>query len=158
MKTWLGMAMACGLLGGCGGGGCEKTGEVEFVYTPKVSTAAGSALTYQLGSANSWTLQVRGVSSECLKGLSVTVPSDRVPLPSVVTLDAATGELKTGVLASHIEGYCTIDNGSIVGGSVNRSCPAGQEYNDHVHALLITTDHVNNQSRVLTPITFQPAQ
>lgn len=146
-------------LSSCGGGGdsCEQTGAVEFVYTPAVRTNGDDALTYRLGQANKWTLQLRGVSSACLAGLNVSVPNGRPALPAGFTLDAGTGEIRTGVLSTHVEGRCQ-NSGTIIGPSVNRSCGAGLTFHDERYVLVIKTNTVNNETLVNTPITFQPAQ
>ena len=160
MRFVIVVAMSVVLLAGCGGGGgsCEQVGAVEFVYTPSRPTQLGQALTYQLGRENAWSLQVRGVSSECLKGLHASVPAGRPALPAGVSLDASTGQIRTGVLNSAIEGQCLTSTGTIVGPSANRRCSSGQVYEDVRYVLLITTDSVNNQSQVPTPVTFEPAQ
>ena len=148
------------VLSACGGGGssqCEQTGTVEFVYTPAVRTNSEDALTYRLGQTNTWTLQLRGVSSACLAGLNVSIPSGRPALPAGFSLDASTGEIRTGVLNTPVEGVCQ-NGGTIVGPSVNRSCGAGLSFHDTRYVVLIKTNTVNNDSLINTPITFQPAQ
>jgi hypothetical protein len=154
-------SVLCGVvLAGCGGGSsnsCEQTGTVEFLYSPAVRTNNNTqdALTYRLGQANTWTLQVRGVTQECLAGLNVRVPAGRDPLPAGVTLDANTGTIRTGVMTSHIEGYCS---NSPSEPSVNRTCPAGAPYSDVTYVLQVTSDRINNNGApVNTVITFQPA-
>jgi hypothetical protein len=155
-------AVLCGVvLSGCGGGGsgnsCEQTGAVEFVYSPAVRTNNNTqdALTYRLGQTNTWTLQTRGVTQECLAGLNVRVPAGRDPLPASVMLDASTGTIRTGVMTSHIEGHCA---NSPSEPSVNRTCPAGAPYTDAIYVLQVTSDRVNNTATPInTVITFQPA-
>ena len=159
-------SVLCGLvLSGCGGGGggggggnsCEQTGTVEFVYSPAVRTNNNTqdALTYRLGQTNTWTLQARGVTPECLAGLNVKVPAGRDALPASVTLDASTGTIRTGVMTSPIEGYCS---NSPSEPSVNRTCPAGAPYSDVTYVLQVTSDRINNNGTpVNTVITFQPA-
>ncbi|KQV60059.1 hypothetical protein ASC95_00845 [Pelomonas sp. Root1217] len=154
--VFVGLVLAACGGGGGGGSGCEQTGTVEFVYTPAVRTDGDDALTYRLGQANTWTLQLRGVSSACLAGLNVSVPSGRPALPTGFSLDAGTGEIRTGVLNNHVEGYCHV-NGSISGPSVNRKCGAGLTFQDERYVLVIKTNTVNNTSLINTPITFQPA-
>jgi hypothetical protein len=157
---WLTIALCGVVLSGCGGGGgssCEQTGTVEFLYSPAVRTNNNTqdALTYRLQQANTWTLQVRGVTQECLAGLNVRVPAGRDPLPAGVTLDANTGTIRTGVLTSNIEGYCS---NSPSQPSVNRTCPAGAPYSDINYVLQISSDRINNTATPInTVITFQPA-
>jgi hypothetical protein len=149
----LGLGLCVALSSCVGGGeGCTQTGPVEMVYSPAVAGTFGQALTYELGKPNTWTLQVRGVSSECLGGLNVTVVPDRPALPASVHLDPATGTLSTGVLAAPIEGYCNGSNDP----SINRSCPAGTQFHDQLYVLLVTSDLVNKETKVPTVITFQP--
>ncbi|MBI3347686.1 MAG: hypothetical protein HY020_10810 [Burkholderiales bacterium] len=131
---------------------------MEFVYTPAVRTNGIDALTYRLGQTNTWTLQLRGVSSACLAGLNVSIPSGRPALPAGFSLDAATGEIRTGLLNAAVEGNCQDGGGTIFGPSVNRACRAGLTFNDERYVVVIKTNLVNNDSLVNTPITFQPAQ
>jgi hypothetical protein len=155
-------SVLCGLvLSGCGGGGggssCEQTGTVDFIYSPAVRTNNNTqdALTYRLGQTNTWTLQARGVTQECLTGLNVRVPAGRDPLPAGFTLEASTGTIRTGVMTSDVEGYCS---NSPSQPSVNRTCPAGAHYSDVLYVLQVTSDRVNNSATpVTTAITFQPA-
>ncbi|WP_140630176.1 hypothetical protein [Methylibium rhizosphaerae] len=147
------------ILAGCGGGndnGCEQTGTVTFHYAPSIKVEEREALTYRLGQSNAWTLTVQGVTQACLAGLKAVVPAGRPALPASLSLDVATGTISSGVLNSHIEGYCTSSTGTVVGPSTNRTCAAGQTYNDQVYVLQITSDHVNNTAQVPTPISFAP--
>jgi hypothetical protein len=158
---WVATVLCGVVLSGCGGGGggssCEQTGTVEFVYSPAVRTNNNTqdALTYRLGQTNTWTLQARGVTQECLAGLNVKVLAGPDSLPAGVTLDASTGTIRTGVMTSDIEGYCS---NSPSEPSVNRTCPASAPYSDVRYVLQVTSDRVNNSGTpVNTVITFQPA-
>jgi hypothetical protein len=154
---WMTALFAASALAGCGGGAsCEQTGPVEYVYAPaeRVSNVP-DALQYRLGQTNTWTLQVRGVSSECLTGLNVRVPVGRPPLPDGMTLEPGTGTIRTGLMTKHVEGFC---NSSPSLPSTNRTCSAGAAYSDVRYVLHVTSDHIDKDVEPInTVITFKPA-
>ncbi|WP_431287006.1 hypothetical protein [Roseateles chitinivorans] len=158
------------LLNGCGGGGddCEVTGEHPNVYfTPSVpltGQVAQDALTYKLNQRNTWTLQARGMSQACLTGLKVEIRDPQFGLPAGFTLNATTGTIESPVMTRHIEGTCfrndTAANGTTTQysvDSINRVCPAGYKLMEDTTALIVTSDHYNRSTRVVTAVAFQPA-
>ncbi|WP_377153961.1 hypothetical protein ACFJIX_19565 [Roseateles sp. UC29_93] len=160
-----------GLLNGCGGGGdddCEVTGERADVYfTPSVpltGQVAQDALTYKLNQRNTWTLQARGMTQACLKGLKVEVRDPQFGLPAGFTLNETTGTIESPVMTRPIEGTCFLNvtnaNGTTTqhsAASINRVCPADYKLMERVTAVIVTSDRYNQSTRVVTAVAFQPA-
>lgn len=160
---------ASALLNGCGGGGgddCEITSQDYGVFwTPSIpvtGTVAPDALTYKLNQRNTWTMQTRGLSAACMRGLKVQLRDPvNEPLPVGFTLDASTGTIDSGLMTRHIEGTCakTVGSTTTLGGSsVNRICPAEYTLSDARYVVVVTSDRYNTGTPIPRALVFRPAQ
>jgi hypothetical protein len=145
-------ALAC-IFTGCGGGGtsssdCALDGQsFAFVYVPELKTTppqpTHGQLSYRLGEARTWKLQVTGITAGCLAGAKFRV-FDGQSLPEGVSLNPSTGDLSTAGMTRHAEGECLPPGASSSSQlSVNRVCPSGMTIGPKSIFLWFSADRIN---------------
>ncbi|WP_439463766.1 hypothetical protein [Roseateles sp. NT4] len=147
----LALALIVCIFAGCGGGGgsgCALDGgSFAFVYSPELKTTAPQPthgqLSYKLGEAKTWKLQVTGITAGCMANAKFRV-FDGQSLPAGVTLNPTTGDLSTTGLTRHVEGEC-LPPGAISSSqlSVNRVCPDGMTVGPNYIFLSFSSDAIS---------------
>ena len=152
---WLALLLLLPLLASCGGGGsdCQRTpADFDASYEPKKARQASvprDVLTYRLGEAKEWRLEVEGYTQACLGGLRASLHPSTPALPHGIELDTASGALRTTGMVVHAEGDCVGAEASI-----QRRCPNGSTFRSRYYGVVITTDHFVEAIPVL--VAFEP--